>query len=412
MSGEGAFVSLTREQRAHFKWLQSPSLVQVIEALETAEAGAARFVGGCVRDSLFGESPKDFDIATTLKPDDVIAALRAAGLGAAPTGYEHGTVTAIVDHRGVEVTSLRADIATDGRRATIAFTRDWATDAARRDFTINAIYATPDGRLYDPVGGIIDAAAGAVRFIGEARARIREDYLRILRFFRFSARFSKSFDTKGLSACAELKSGVAKLSVERVGAELTAILALPRAPVALRAMIESGVLGEISSAPANVDAAARLKGAAPAAAPPVVLGVLFGEEAMNVAARLRFSNAQKAQCATALEAAGAIGPALTDKGARALIYRFGNDAFADGAAAARALERIDARDFERLNRVADDWTSPALPFSGRHVIAAGVAAGPDVARLLAEAEAQWIDEDFPSKARAFEILAERVAAAK
>ena len=207
MSG-APFHPLTEEQRAHFSWLTAPHLVKVIAALEAAEPHSARFVGGCVRDSLLGAKPKDFDVATALTPDAATAALKAAGLGVAPTGVEHGTVTAIADHKGVEVTTLRADVSTDGRRATVAFTRDWATDAGRRDFTVNAIYLTPDAKLYDPVGGVADAMAKRVRFIGAPEARIREDYLRILRFFRFSARFCETFDAAGLAACAALKDGM------------------------------------------------------------------------------------------------------------------------------------------------------------------------------------------------------------
>ena len=411
MSGAATFVPLSDEQRVHFDWLQSPTLLKVIRALEKAEAGSARYVGGCVRDSLFGETPKDFDIATALEPDAVIAALRAGGLGAAPTGIEHGTVTAIIDHQGVEVTSLRADVATDGRRATVAFTRDWDEDAARRDFTINAIYATPDGRLYDPVGGMRDVANNAVRFIGDAGARIREDYLRILRFFRFSARFSRALDKQGLAACARDKTGIAKLSAERVGAEMTAILALPRANFALDAMRDSGVLCEVTPALANIDAVELLKKESPAVAPPVVLGVLYGAAAGDVARRLRFSNAQKKQCADALKAGEAISPAISDKEARALIYRFGKGAFLDGAATARAFERIDPSACRHLWRLAEEWTVPALPFSGRHVITSGVSAGPAVARILADAEERWIEADFPGEAQAFQILAESIAVA-
>lgn len=406
----GELVPLTKGQRRHFTWLEAPAPAKVVAALEKAEPGSARFVGGCVRDSLFGDAPKDFDIATTLEPEAVTTALRAAGLGAAPTGLDHGTVTAIADHQGVEVTTLRADVSTDGRRAVVAFTRDWAVDAGRRDFTINAIYLTPDGRLYDPVGGLADAEAGRVRFIGAAQERIREDFLRILRFFRFSARFSDTLDPEGLAACAKLKDGIARLSAERIGAEMTAILALPRAAVALAAMKESGVLAEVWDAPADIDAVARLKEAAPHVSPPAALAVLFGEAGAGVGRRLRLSNAEKAIRSNALKAAAVITPGLSDKDVRALIYRFGRDVFLDGAAAARAFETIGAEEYERLLKLAEAWDVPVLPVSGRHVVEAGVDPGPAVARLLAEIEAQWIAEDFPPASRVDEILSETVAA--
>jgi poly(A) polymerase len=411
MSGREEFIALSPAQQAQFDWLSAAPLVKIIDALEKVEKGSARFVGGCVRDSLLGEKPKDFDIAATLTPEAVTQALRAAGLRAAPTGIEHGTVTAIVDHKGVEVTTLRADLSTDGRRANVKFTRNWAEDARRRDFTINAIYLTPQGKLYDPVGGVADAAAACVRFIGEPRARIGEDYLRILRFFRFSARFSTSFDEDGLAACAAQRRGMARLSAERIGAETAVILALPRAAFALRAMAECGVLDEIWRAPANIDAAARLKEIAPSAPAAVVLAVLYGAAGAGIGARLRMSKAERARRARTLDALNALEPALSDAKARALIYGFGAEAFGDGAAAACALGVSDQDEYERLARLARSWKIPTLPISGRHIIAAGVAAGPKVAQILAAVEARWIAEDFPSHERVSAILAEQIAAA-
>ncbi|NJM35940.1 MAG: CCA tRNA nucleotidyltransferase, partial [Rhodomicrobium sp.] len=205
--------------------MTSPPASTVVAALETARPGGARFVGGCVRDSLLGVPFKDIDVATTLRPDEVVGALRDAGLRSAPTGIEHGTVTGIVSGVGVEITTLRADVSTDGRRATVAFTTDWAVDARRRDFTLNALYATPHYEVFDAVGGLEDLAAKRVRFIDAPRDRIREDYLRILRFFRFSARFAGGFDENGLRACAEERAGLKRLSAERVGDEMSSILA-------------------------------------------------------------------------------------------------------------------------------------------------------------------------------------------
>ena len=409
MNRNGAFIPLSDAQRRRFDWLNAPYLKKIVAALEKAEKGSARYVGGCVRDSLLGDAPKDFDIATTLSPDAVVATLKHAGLGAAPTGVEHGTVTAIADHHGVEVTTLRADVSTDGRRATVAFTKDWAVDAGRRDFRINAIYLTPDAQLYDPVGGLDDAEDKRVRFIGEPEARIAEDYLRILRFFRFTARFSGAFDAAGLAACAAMKGGIERLSAERVGAETTAILALPRAVFALQAMEACGVLAMIWPAEADIAALERLKNAEPYASAPLGLAVLYGDEGSGVGARLRLSNAEKSIRSRALDAAEDVASRMSDREIRVLIYKRGKDGVSDAAAAAHAFQRIGDDDRQRLLTVAGEWTPPVFPISGRHVVAAGVAPGPEVSVLLAAAERRWIEEDFPDEARAQAIFQEVMA---
>jgi len=405
-------VALGPARRARFDWLDAPHLTTIVAALEAAEAGSVRFVGGCVRDSLIGETPKDVDIATTLEPEAVLAALDRAGLKAAPTGLAHGTVTAIADHRGVEVTTLRADVSTDGRRATVAFTRDWAVDAGRRDFRLNAIYLTPDGRLYDPVGGVADAEARRVRFIGDPAARIGEDYLRILRFFRFGARFSQTYDAEGLAACAALKDGLARLSAERVGAEMTAILALPRAGFAACAMAAAGVLERIWPAPAELDALARLKQAAPAAPAPLALAALYGDGGEGIGKALRLSNAEKAVRRRAVEGAARIAPGLSGHAVRKLIYALGVDGFADAVECAHARLRLDAAERARLLGVLNDWTAPVFPYGGRHAVEAGLAPGPAVSAVLRAAEAAWVDEDFPGEPRAGEIFRSALASQK
>ncbi len=400
---------LTEEQRAHFYWLDAPHLRAVIDALEAAEPGSARFVGGCVRDSFLHDTPKDFDVATTLAPDAATEALKKAGLGVAPTGIDHGTVTAIVDHKGVEVTTLRADVSTDGRRAVVSFTRDWAVDAGRRDFTVNAIYLTPDGRVYDPAGGVDDITARRVRFIGAPEERIREDYLRILRFFRFSARFCRSFDPDGLAACAALKDGIKQLSAERIGMEMAGILSLPRASFALAAMAESGVLSEIWEAEPDLASAARMKDFEPAAPAPLMLAALYGDEGAGVGRRLRLSNAEKAMRSGALKGAETISPGLSGPAARERLYRLGRDGFFDAILTAAACGRIDEREFRRLKMLADSTDAPLFEISGKHVVALGVSPGPEVSRILAAVEARWIAEDFPPAARQKEILGEEIA---
>jgi poly(A) polymerase len=402
-------IPLSEAQRPAFDWLGAPHLKRICAALEATAPGAVRYVGGCVRDSLLGVEPKDFDIATTLTPDDVISAAKAAKLKYAPTGVEHGTVTVIADHRGVEVTTLRADVSTDGRRATVAFTDDWTRDAGRRDFTINAIYLTPDGFLHDPMNGLADIEIRHVRFIGDAEQRIREDYLRILRFFRFSARFAGGFDEAGLQASRRLKGGIASLSGERVGAETMAILNLPRAAFGLEAMATSGVLAEIWHAHANIDAIARLKKLAPGAPAPVALAALFGAGGDGIGARLRLSNAEKAVRSNALKSQALIAPNLSDRDVRRLIYQLGRDVFMDGTQLAAAFMAISEPELERLAEVAETWTAPSFPIQGSDVVAAGVTPGARVGRILAAVESQWIAEDFPSQTRARVILKEKIA---
>ena len=412
MTGAPQLTPLTDAQRMRFGWLDNPTLKKVVAALEAASPQSARFVGGCVRDSLLGATPKDFDIATPLTPEAVTTAAGAAGLRAAPTGIEHGTVTVIADHVGVEVTTLRADVSTDGRRATVAFTEDWEVDARRRDFCINAIYLTPDGFLFDPVGGVVDAAASRVRFIGEARQRIREDYLRILRFFRFSARFAASFDEAGLAACASERGGIGQLSAERIGAEFSQILELPTATIAVDAMLGAEILREIWPADADPETFRRLKEIAPAAAAPVGLAALFGDDAIGIAARLRLSNADGARLRRSLLAAGEITSEMSAKDARVLAYRDGAEAFLDGAALALASQQIAQPTYEALSAVGREWHAPTFPVSGKDVVAAGIAPGPLVSKILKAAENKWIGEDFPPAARAREILAGEVDSAK
>lgn len=399
-----AFLSLTPEQRADFSWLEATHLKRVIAALEAAAPRCVRYVGGCVRDSLLGAAPKDFDVATTLTPDAATAALKAAGLGVAPTGVDHGTVTAIADHKGVEVTTLRADVSTDGRRATVAFTTDWAVDASRRDFTVNAIYLTPDGKLYDPVGGVADTQAKRVRFIGDPEARIKEDYLRILRFFRFSARFCDAFDEAGLAACAALKDGMSQLSAERIGAEMTGVLSLPRAAFALESMEKTGVLKTIWPEKPNLDAARRMKDLDGEASAPLMLAALYGEAGRGIGSALRLSNAEKAVRSSALKHVAQIRRDLSEHELRILLYRLGKDVLCDIALLAAARNLIDNASYQRLVNFIDRTAIPVFAVSGRDVVKSGVAPGPAVSAILANTEKQWIAERFPGDARQRELL--------
>lgn len=409
---------LTPAQARNFAWASDPPIRRVIAALEDAEPSCARFVGGCVRDSLLGVPPKDIDVATTLTPDRVIAALTAAALGVAPTGIDHGTITAIADHKGIEVTTLRADVTTDGRRATVAFTRDWDKDARRRDFTVNALYLSPALELFDPVGGVGDLEARRVRFIGAAEDRIREDYLRILRFFRFSARFAATFDPAGLDACAALRRGMSILSAERIGDEFMKLLSLPAPQAAVAAMRASGVLAEVWSAAPRIEVLARLKAIDGDAPAPVALAALFGDAGDGIDARLRLSNAQGLRRRMAVHNAPKIYAGLEESHARALLYRMGADRWRDACLLAEAARLAEseapaARDaaLQDLAGLPDRWPPPRLPFGGRDALNAGVKEGPAVAAVIMAAEARWIGEDFPSRDRALEIFSEEAARA-
>ena len=321
-------------QRDQFKWVERPECRAVTRALNTARAGSARFVGGCVRNTLIGAPISDIDIATSLPPEESRTALTAAGLKAIPTGIEHGTITAVHEGVGVEVTSLRADVSTDGRRATVAFTEDWDQDWRRRDFTMNAIYLTPDFNVYDPAQGVADARAGRVRFIGDPAGRIREDYLRILRFFRFNAWYGgKEFDRAGLQACADLAPGMTVLSAERVGAEVMKLLAAPRPTGALRLMAEAGVLEQVWNEDSpRLDLVERVQSAARETVEPILrLAALWPEAGAALDRRLRLPKQTGTLRRNALETARAFGPLGDQKAERALLYRCDTNTYRRGA---------------------------------------------------------------------------------
>lgn len=377
-------------------WLESQATRAVMAALEAAGGpGCARFVGGCVRNSLLGQSVDDIDIATRLRPEETIAALKGAGLKAVPTGVEHGTVTGVSERRPYEITTLRRDVETDGRRAVVAFTEDWAEDAARRDFRLNALYADAAGTVFDPTGGgLADAAAGRIVFVGEADTRIREDYLRILRFFRFFAWYGRGApDAVGLAACATLKAGMAQLSAERVSKELLKLLAARDPRAAVRAMAETGVLAQVlpqvqplplfeAMCGLTDDPVMRLSALLPADAAAVV----------GIASTLRLSNAVRDRLAAAVGDGPAVSPRMSDAEARAAIYGLGRRAFEDRLMRAEATGEGDGA---RLRSLAADWTPPKMPVGGRDLARLGLAAGPETGRLIKAFEDGWVADDFP-----------------
>jgi poly(A) polymerase len=396
--------------------MTAPEARAVLDAL-TKGSGEARFVGGAVRNALLQQAVADVDIATPLPPDEVTRRLEAAGLGAIPTGIEHGTVTAISNGKPFEITTLRRDVTTDGRRATVAFTTDWKEDAARRDFTINALYATRDGEVFDYFGGIRDLEAGRIRFVGDPVTRIREDYLRILRLFRFHAWYGRGdIDAAALQAAVAEKSGVAKLSGERLRTELLKLLQAENPAPAIRVMAASGILGEFLPDPFDVQRLERLVDIDRANIFPsdalLRLAALLADEpdtAEIVAERLKMSNADRERMRGLLTPNERIVPHLSDRDARRLLYRLGQQQFRDRLRLrwAENPETSNAVRWLGLLAIADAWQRPVFPLSGRDVIEAGIARGPLVGRILSELEEWWIDSDFTEDALS---LAERLKA--
>ncbi len=390
-------------------WLKASATRAVMAALEAAGGpGCARFVGGCVRNALIGAPVADIDIATTLKPEETDRAIRAAGLKSVPTGIAHGTVTAVSERQPFEITTLRRDVSTDGRNATVAFTDDWAEDAARRDFRLNALYADGEGRVFDPTGeGVADAAAGRIVFVGDPETRIREDYLRILRFFRFLAWYGRGEpDEAALKACRELAPGMTRLSAERVSKELMTLLAAPDPLVAMAAMTDAGVLAQILPEAADgplFEAAVGLS-----ADPVIRLMTLFPTDERLVreaSARLRFSNATRDRLAAAAATAPAVRLTMSDPEVRAAVYRHGARTVADAVYRrwAESPERADAA--QRLLALAESWRRPSMPVGGRELARLGVEPGPETGRLLKAFEDGWIADDFPSEGHAERLAA-------
>jgi poly(A) polymerase len=385
-------------------WMTAPATAAVMDALEAAGGpDCARFVGGCVRNALLGRPIDDIDIATVLPPQTVTAALKAARLRAVPTGLEHGTVTAISGGGAYEITTLRRDVATDGRHAVVAFTDDWLEDARRRDFTLNALYARRDGAVIDPTGeGVDDARAGRIIFVGAARQRLREDHLRNLRYFRFQAWFGKGPpDPAAVAACAAMKAGIATLAAERISRELLKLLAADDPRLAVELMDKTGVLGMILP-PADLarfEGLVAIEADAGAGADAVLrLAALLpdGGAAAEAAQKLRLSNADRDRIVAALSPTPELTSAMSPQEVRRAAYRTGPRAFRDRAKLAWAaaggspgLERW--RDIVAL---AEGWTPPAFPLTGADVMTAGVPKGPLVGRVLREVEDWWIDRDF------------------
>lgn len=390
-------------------WLDDPATRAVVVALEAAGgSGCARFVGGCVRNALMGRPIDDIDIATTLRPEQTEKAIRAAGLKAVPTGIAHGTVTAVADRKPFEITTLRRDVTTDGRNATVAFTDDWAEDAARRDFRLNALYADAEGQVFDPTGhGVEDAATGRIVFVGDPATRIREDYLRILRFFRFFAWYGRGeMDAAGLAACRELASGMIRLSAERVSKELMKLLAADDPRPAVRAMTDTGVLAHVLPDAGDLslfDTVVTLTDD-----PVERLGALLPLEAVllrQVAEGLRLPNATRDRLTDVAQAAADVDLDLSDRALRVAVYRHGRRAVRELLTRRSGETPSRSGDGDRLRALAADWNPPVMPVGGKDIAGLGVPPGPETGRILKAFEAGWIADDFPVEGHADRLAA-------
>ena len=398
-------------------WLKDGEVARLLAVLDR-DGEEARVVGGAVRNALLRLAVDEIDVATTAVPETVVRRVEAAGWKSIPTGIDHGTVTVVIDGKPFEVTTLRQDVETYGRRAKVVFGRDWRTDAERRDFTINALSVTADGRIYDYVGGVADIAARRVRFIGEPGSRIAEDYLRILRFFRFHAWYGKGApDAAGLHACILSRAGLATLSRERVRMELLKLLLAPRATPTLAVMAETGILGTVlGGVPqlASFENMAKVEAAMGLSADAVrrlgALAVTVMEDGERLAQRLRLSNAE-AERLVALEHWWRVSPTAGAQAAHALLYRLGPQSFADRVLVAWSRSDAGAADpaWHALANLPQRWTAPKFPLKAAHFTRRGLAAGPALGAALRAAEEAWIAADFPAEHAALEAIADAAA---
>lgn len=381
-------------------WLDDPRLHRLFAAIER-DGDRAYVVGGAVRNTLLELPAGDVDVATTALPDVVTTRAAAAGLKPVPTGIDHGTVTVVVEGHPFEVTTLRCDVETHGRRATVAFGRDWSVDAHRRDFTMNALYVSLDGVVHDFVGGIADCRAGRVRFIGGAAQRIAEDYLRILRFFRFHAAYGRGpLDAEGLHAAIAARDGLSGLSAERIGQEVSKLVVAVGAPATFAAMSETGLAQRVFGRAVDLGGFSRLHGlagepgaprraAGDAAAFLAALAAWSEPDALGLTDRLRLSNATRDRMAAAVVRARRIDADLEAAGVDRLLEAFGREGAADALALAHARGRIGReRVVDRL-REAAERPVPTLPIAGRDLLALGLPRGPAVGAMIADLRAIW-----------------------
>ena len=387
-------------------FVSDPGATAILAALPD---GSTRFVGGCVRNALWGEPVSDIDFATTLTPQEVDAALKAAKIKTVPTGIAHGTLTAVYKGKPYEITTLRRDVATDGRRAVIAYTQDWAEDAQRRDFTVNALYADTEHTVYDPTGeGLEDIEARRFRFVGEADARVREDFLRILRLFRFVAWYGRdaTITKDALTACRENRRGLKQLSVERVWTELKKLLSARDPSRAVRIMLQQDILETILPEATNVDGLehlVRLEAREGLKPDPVLrLMSMMVREPLNaalLAKRLRLSNREADRIKAWAGDAESLSHDMDERARLQAIYRAGKQTVLDRARlrAAGAEDAIESAHWMVLADLAMGWTPPVFPVKGRDLSEAGVPKGPEMGKALKALEQLWIRSGFSTE---------------
>jgi len=399
-------------------WLKEGAVARLLAVLDR-DGEEARVVGGAVRNALLHLPVGEIDVATSAVPQEVVRRVKAAGWKAVPTGIDHGTVTVVIDKHPFEVTTLRQDVETFGRKARVEFGRDWVIDAQRRDFTINALSASATGEVFDYVGGLDDISARRVRFIGDPQARIAEDFLRILRFFRFHAHFAAGLpDGAGLAACIRARAGLDQLSRERVRMELVKLVTAPRAAATLWVMAECGILGAVLGGVAYVPSFEKLAGheAALGLESDAVrrlgaLSVAVREDAERLAERLRLSNAETQQL-LALDGWWHVAPSAAEQPAHALLYELGPQSFVDRVLVAwtRAPAQSESDGAWRtLATLPQRWTAPTFPLKSADFIRRGLPKGPALGAALRAAEQAWIAADFPLARDALDAIADRAA---
>jgi len=369
-------------------WLHSLDVQTLAKAFEKS-GHEIRFVGGCVRDTLLKREVHELDIATTATPPETTAIIEKAGMRAIPTGIEHGTITALVNGRTYEITTLRKDISTDGRHAEVAYTDDWTEDAKRRDLTFNALYLSLDGTLHDPVGGLDDLRQLRARFIGDPLSRIREDHLRILRYFRFAAQLGSEFDDAALAACQQEAASISKLSGERITAELLKLLASSRSSAVLEAMARTGVL-KVLFPDADIGAIFSLDHAgAPAL---VKLAALIGDAAKvkTVAARLKLSGRQAASVELWLKEQAKLSADMSESEQKKMLRRLGREDHLHSVQLAGALT---GRDLTALLAYID-WQPPPFPIAATELMARGYKEGKALGDKLKELEQKWEESGY------------------
>ena len=373
-------------------WWQRPPASTVLGVLQT-RPDAARFVGGCVRDTLLGRPFSEIDIATVHHPHHTASLLEAAGLTVKPIGLSHGTVLTAVHGTRFDITTLRCDLETDGRRAVVGFTDSWTEDARRRDLTINALFLDADGIVHDPVGGRADLEAGRVRFVGDPDERVNEDVLRILRFYRFSAYLARTpLDEGARRACAAAAPRLHSLSQERISAEFLKLLAAPGVLDVLDAMAQDGVLGQLLPPEPRSRALARLIELEQRTGPDPIRRLAVLANASRVPDRFRLSGAQQRRFERIQT--HRIGPGLSGQDLRTLLYRQGRRRVEDTALVSGAFDQLPGEEVERILALANAWTPPSFPLTGRDLVRMGMASGPRVGALLRHLEKRWIDGGF------------------